>query len=63
MYSADRFKEKGCEKLLLPAVCILALYTYAEPTAPGSISMILIPNGSNSYCIDSDRPSKANLVP
>ena len=44
MYSADRFKEKGCEKLLLPAVCILALYTYAEPTAPGSISMILIPN-------------------
>ena len=24
--------------------------------------MILIPNGSNSYCIDSDKPSRANLV-
>ena len=31
-----------------------------EPTSPGS--MILIPNGSNSYCIDSDRPSNVNLV-
>jgi hypothetical protein len=32
------------------------------PTAPGSMSITFIPNGSSSYCIDSDRPSKANLV-
>jgi hypothetical protein len=24
--------------------------------------MILIPNGSSGYCIDSDRPSRVNLV-
>src|SRR5919106_1981943 len=29
---------------------------------PGSIITILIPNGSNSYDIDSLRPSKANLL-
>jgi hypothetical protein len=33
-----------------------------EPTPPGSMTTTLIPNGSNSYCIDSDRPSRANLV-
>src|SRR4249919_3314969 len=32
-----------------------------EPTPPGSITMILIPNGSSSNCMDSDRPSRANL--
>jgi hypothetical protein len=33
-----------------------------EPTPPGSMTMILIPNGSSSYRIDLDRPSRANLV-
>jgi hypothetical protein len=45
---------------------VLAVFIFfqkLELTAPGSISMILIPNGSNSYCIDSDRHSRANLVP
>src|SRR6187200_1951829 len=31
-------------------------------TTPGSISMTFIPNSSNSYCIDSENPSKANLL-
>src|SRR5919106_2450492 len=30
---------------------------------PGSIKITLIPNGSNSYAIDSLKPSTANLVP
>jgi hypothetical protein len=29
---------------------------------PGSIKTTFIPNGSNSYAIDSDKPSTANLV-
>ena len=41
---------------------IFIFLTKFEPTVLGSISMIVIPNGSNSYCIDSDCPSKANLV-
>ena len=41
---------------------ILKFFKKFEPTPPGFMTMILIPNDSNSYCIDSDRPSKANLV-
>ena len=41
---------------------IFKFFKKFEPTPPGSITMILIPSGSSSYCIDSDRPSKANLV-
>jgi len=31
-------------------------------TTPGSINMTFIPNSSNLYCIDSENPSKANLL-
>src|SRR5919197_6342522 len=47
------------ESLLLSScldVLVAAIFKFFqkfEPTAPGSISIILIPNGSSSYCIDS----------
>lgn len=44
-------------------LAVFIFFQKLELAAPGSISMILIPNGSNSYCIDLNRPSRANLVP
>jgi hypothetical protein len=38
---------------------IFKFFQKLEPIAPGSISIILIPKGSTSYCIDSDKPSRA----
>jgi hypothetical protein len=52
LFSIDLYGElRGSEAF----VAIFKFFKKFEPTPPGSITMTLIPNGSSSYCIDSDR--------
>ena len=42
---------------------IFKFFQKLEPNTPGSMGIILIPDGPNSYLIHSETPSNVNLVP